>query len=78
MVPGPALPVVEKLNAARIQSRPVWTPIWDLPAFSENAMVHSSDFGRRFHRHALSLPSSVSITPAEIERAIDELRSALG
>jgi perosamine synthetase len=77
MVPGAALPVVEKLNAAGVQSRPVWTPIWELPAFSKNTMVHSSDFAQRFHLHALSLPSSVSITPEEIARVVCELRNTL-
>jgi dTDP-4-amino-4,6-dideoxygalactose transaminase len=68
-----ALPVVESLNRVGVQSRPLWTPLYDLPVFAGKSMVHSCDFAREFHQRALSLPSSSSITHDDLEYVTREL-----
>ena len=73
----PALPIVHQLNAVGIQCRPLWTPIYDLPAFSGKVMAHSYDVARRLHETAISLPSSVSATHQEIDEVVSEIKSLL-
>ena len=71
----PALPVVHQLNDVGIQCRPLWTPIYDLPAFSGKVPSANCDEARRLHETAISLPSSVSITDQEIDEVVEQVKS---
>lgn len=71
----PALPVVHQLNEVGIQCRPLWTPIYDLPAFAGKVPAEHCDVARRLHETAISLPSSVSITNQEIDEVIEEVKA---
>jgi dTDP-4-amino-4,6-dideoxygalactose transaminase len=66
-----ALPVVTSLNGMGIQARPAWTPLFELPHFAEHCCAHRCDFTPRFARHAISLPSSVSLTEESQDRVIE-------
>ena len=73
----PALPVVHKLNEVGIQCRPLWTPIYDLPAFSGKVMAPDCEVAAQLHETAISLPSSVSITDQEIDHVVAEVKALL-
>ena len=73
----PALPIVQKLDAVGIQCRPLWTPIYDLPAFSGKLMPQEHEVARRLHETAISLPSSVSATKQDVDEVVAELKSLL-
>src|SRR3974377_1431142 len=73
----PALPIVHQLNAVGIQCRPLWTPIYDLPAFSGKVMTHSEDVARRLHETAISLPSRASAHAQDVDEVVAALRSLL-
>ncbi len=67
--------MVEKLNAAGIGARPIWSPMHRqlpyaaAPLIGEQASAHLADT-------ALSLPSSPSLTSGDVQRVADELLRA--
>jgi perosamine synthetase len=69
----PSLPVIRQLNERGIGSRPIWTPLCDLPEFSGRSMAYRCEFAPRFHERAASLPSSVGLTPPELREAAEAL-----
>lgn len=73
MTEDPSLPLIEKLNSLGIQVRPLWTPLNELPMFSNRVYSHQCAFSPYLHRHALSLPSSVGITGEEIAMVVTAL-----
>lgn len=74
MTRGAAKPLLEKLNAAGIESRPVWTPLHRLPAFAANSYSYHCDFAETFYRHGISLPCSVGLGDADIRSVVDAVR----
>ncbi len=63
------------LAEASIQSRPLWQPLHLSPAFADQEH-RPCPVAERLNREALSLPSSVGLTPAEAERVIAAVRAA--
>jgi perosamine synthetase len=56
-----------------IQTRPLWQPIHQSPAYRDEAPVRLP-VAERLHREALSLPCSVSLSSAAQMRVIDAIR----
>lgn len=61
--------LLERLAAARIQSRPLWQPIHRSPAHRDGVHL-PCDEAERLYDRALSLPSSTSLTPQDQDRVI--------
>ncbi|MGW8256673.1 MAG: LegC family aminotransferase [Thermoguttaceae bacterium] len=61
--------LLRKFAAAKIQTRPLWQPIHASPAYKNIAQA-DCPVAERLCRDALSLPCSVGITEAELERVV--------
>jgi perosamine synthetase len=57
-----------------IAARPFFAPLSDLPPYSVYAENRDFPVARWLHAHALSIPSSPTLTPAEQEEVIEALR----
>jgi perosamine synthetase len=80
MPPGTSLEdrkqTIQELNDRGIGSRPLWHPIHALPPYRECQsfeIEHATDLYQR----AVSIPSSVGLTDADIERSIDVIRRVI-
>lgn len=69
----PSRPIVDKLNKSNIMSRPIWFPIYRLPAFQDHCLAYRCDFAEEFHQRALSIPCSVGLQEEQQTRVINSL-----
>ena len=67
-------PLLAHLNAARIQSRPFWMPMNQLPMYAELRYVNDADVSRAVHARALSIPCSTNLSDADQSRVIGEIK----
>ncbi len=65
--------VLRSLGDAGIQTRPLWQPL-HLSSAHADSQGRRCEVAERLHRDALSLPSSVGLTPGEQQRVIEELK----
>ena len=65
MLDQPSFPVIEKLRLVGIMVRPIWIPIYKLPAFKKNCMSYKCEFAEQFYQNAMSLPCSVGLKEKE-------------
>ena len=65
-----ARPVIDSLNTEGVMSRPIWIPIHKLPAFSGGAFQFNPTTAESLYRCGLSLPCSVGITEAQVDRVL--------
>ncbi|MDD2456336.1 MAG: DegT/DnrJ/EryC1/StrS family aminotransferase, partial [Kiritimatiellae bacterium] len=59
--------VIEALERANIEARPVWKPMHLQPVF-QGARVFGGSVGERFFRHGICLPSGAGLEEADVER----------
>jgi pyridoxal phosphate-dependent aminotransferase EpsN len=64
------------LEAANIESRPVWKPMHLQPVFRDAPMIGGA-VAARLYATGLCLPSGSSLTDAEIDRVCDAVCAAL-
>ena len=69
--------VIKALAADNVEGRPVWRPMHTQPMLAHFEKVGGSVSEEQF-RSSLCLPSSSSLAPADQDRVIDLVRSALG
>ena len=69
--------VLKRLADSGIQSRPLWQPLHQSPAFA-GCESYRCEFDRELHGEALSLPSSANLTNADQERVIFTLLKLTG
>src|SRR5690625_4413687 len=62
------------LEAANIESRPVWKPMHMQPAYAPYEAI-SGEVAERLFRDGLCLPSGSQLTAAELERVVGVVRS---
>ncbi|MBI4204015.1 MAG: LegC family aminotransferase [Betaproteobacteria bacterium] len=74
---GPLVPVLKELAASGIGVRPVWRPLHRLPIFS-GCPCWGSEVADELYRTVCCLPSSVGLTPPQIERVTRALRATTG
>ena len=67
---------VAELNKAGVGVRPLWFPNHALPPFADCHTL-GGEFANSLHRRAISLPSSVGLTPEDQERAIKTVQSII-
>lgn len=65
--------LLQKLEAAKIQTRPLWQPAHRSPAHA-GTQAYQCEVASRLNREALSLPCSVGLTPDQQTRVIAILR----
>lgn len=70
----PARPVIDRLNAAGIMSRPIWMPLPRLPAFQGCHCISEMPETERLYRHGISLPCSTGLDAASQDRVLQEIR----
>jgi len=69
----PSRPLIAQLEKARIQARPIWHPLSDLPYLRENCWNDGLPFGQQLVENAISLPCSHGLSEADQNRVIDEV-----
>ncbi len=65
--------LLRRLEAERIQTRPLWQPMHASPAHAA-AERRNCPVADRLHRQALSLPCSVGISQRQLERVVEAIR----
>lgn len=66
--------VLQKLNAAKMQSRPLWVPMNRLPMYAKLPYVQEHDHSAFLHRRCLSIPCSTYISDSDLERVVAEIK----
>jgi perosamine synthetase len=71
----PNQPAIRKhLLANKVEVRPFWVPMNQLPAFKNAGYIHEQDVSDRIYRNCLSLPCSTGLTTAEQDEVISLLK----
>jgi perosamine synthetase len=65
--------LLRRLEAARIQSRPLWQPAHLSPAHT-GSQVYCGQVAERLNRDALSLPSSVGLAEVDLLRVVETVK----
>lgn len=63
------------LNGKEILSRPFWMPMNQLRMFKDLTYVHHDDQSNKIYQSAISIPSSVGITDAQLEEVVTEIKN---
>ena len=72
----PARPVIDRLIEHGIMARPIWVPLYRLPAF-KNVFNVGSTVADDLYTHAISLPCSVSLSEDQLGKVARELILAI-
>ena len=62
------------LNNLKIQSRPFWIPMNQLPMFKDDIYVQNADVSKAVYENCLSIPSSVGITDSQLNEVIEAIK----
>ena len=63
------------LNDNKLQSRPFWVPMNQLPMFKSDIFVSNNDQSDYVYKHCLSIPCSTNITDAELKDVVEKIKS---
>lgn len=66
--------LLEYLNLNGVMSRPFWTPMNQLPMYSDNLYISHSDVSARVHSTALSIPCSTNIAQSDLEKVVSTIK----
>ncbi|MBX2889173.1 MAG: LegC family aminotransferase [Ferruginibacter sp.] len=67
--------ILKKLNEEKLQSRPFWIPMNQLPMFIEDLYYHQNDCSDFIYRNCLSIPCSTYISDSEMQKVVDVIKS---
>lgn len=67
--------VLKALNDEKLQSRPFWVPMNQLPMFGKDIYITENDRSDFIYRHCLSIPCSTNIKDEEMERVVKTIKS---
>ena len=70
--------LLAKFREHKIEARPFWVPMNQLPAMSGDWYVSQGDVSDDIYKNCLSLPCSTNITDAEILEVVAVIKSVLG
>ena len=65
------------LRDHKIEARPFWVPMNQLPAMHNDLYVSKTDISNDIYKNCLSLPCSTNITDAEILQVVNVIKSVL-
>ena len=63
------------LNENKIQSRPFWTPMNNLPMYKDLNYVNENDISNKIFKECISIPSSSNLTYSDQEKVINEIKN---
>ncbi len=66
--------VLKILNENKMQSRPFWVPMNQLPMFRDNIFYNHTDRSDHLYKHCLSIPCSTNITNEQLEAVGNKIK----
>lgn len=66
--------VLKILNDNKLQSRPFWVPMNQLPMFKDDIFYHNNNRSDYVYKHCLSIPCSTNITNQEMEMVATKIK----
>ncbi len=66
--------VLKVLNENKMQSRPFWVPMNQLPMFTKNIYYNHTDQSNFIYKHCLSIPCSTYITDEQLKAVSDTIK----
>jgi len=63
------------LNENKIQSRPFWTPMNNLPMYKDLLYVNENDISNNIFKECISIPSSSNLSISDQEKVINEIKN---
>ncbi len=67
--------VLKVLNEKKMQSRPFWVPMNQLPMFTNDLFIQTNDRSDYIYKHCLSIPCSTNITDAELAAVAETIKA---
>ena len=62
------------LNNRKIQSRPFWTPMNNLPMYKDLIYINKNDNSNKIFKECISIPSSSNLTQSDQQKVIEEIK----
>ena len=66
--------VLKVLNDHKLQSRPFWVPMNQLPMFKDHLYYNKSDRSDFLYKHCLSIPCSTNITDEQLQLVVEKIK----
>ena len=70
--------LLNHLNSHKIQSRPFWTPMNNLPMYKDLRYISQNDISNKIFKECISIPSSSNLTIEDQHKVISEIKSFYG
>jgi aminotransferase in exopolysaccharide biosynthesis len=67
--------VLAALNGNKMQSRPFWVPMNQLPMFKDEIFVQQNNRSDFLYKHCLSIPCSTNITDDDLQSVVNRIKS---
>jgi perosamine synthetase len=67
--------VLKVLNENKMQSRPFWVPMNQLPMYKNEVYIQEQDFAKQIYDKCLSIPCSTNITQEQLEGIVSKIKS---
>ena len=62
--------LLNHLNSNKIQSRPFWTPMNNLPMYKDLLYINEDNISSKIFKECISVPSSSNLTKLDQQRVI--------
>ena len=63
------------LNNKKIQSRPFWTPMNNLPMYKKLIYIKKDDISNKIFKECISIPSSSNLSNSDQKIVISEIKN---
>lgn len=67
--------LLKSLNEKKLQSRPFWIPMNELPMFKDDIFFNEKNISQKIYNSALSIPCSTNITDSEMSQVLDCIKN---
>ena len=67
--------LLNHLNSNKIQSRPFWTPMNNLPMYKDLMYINENDISNKIFKECISIPSSSNLTLTDQHKVILEIKN---
>jgi perosamine synthetase len=67
--------ILKVLNDNKMQSRPFWVPMNQLPMFNKDIFVNKNNVSDFVYKHCLSIPCSTNITDEALQAVADKIKA---
>jgi len=67
--------LLNHLNSNKIQSRPFWTPMNNLPMYKGLMYINNNDISNKIFKECISIPSSSNLTIKDQHKVISEIKN---